>query len=119
MSNYFLFRVQEHGGETIIPFSCAFEQKLVDMPADEAAKYCAENQTIRQVNLHQLLFACCLTFSFYLIGTNALTTVNSLIPKIIKTGFSAIHLIYFFTAGPDEVHLCVYIVLARPCVDPL
>jgi obg-like ATPase 1 len=112
MSNYFLFRVQEHGGETIIPFSCAFEQKLVDMPADEAAKYCAENQTIRQVNLHQLLFACCLTFSFYLIGTNALTTVNSLIPKIIKTGFSAIHLIYFFTAGPDEVHLCVYIVLA-------
>lgn len=65
--------VQEHGGETIIPFSCAFEQKLVDMPADEAAKYCAENQ------------------------------ITSLIPKIIKTGFAAIHLIYFFTAGPDEV----------------
>lgn len=56
----FLFRVQEHGGETIIPFSCAFEQKLVDMPADEAAKYCAENQTIRQVNIYQLLLACCL-----------------------------------------------------------
>jgi obg-like ATPase 1 len=41
--------VKEHGGETIIPFSCAFEQKLVDMPEDEAAKYCAENQTARQV----------------------------------------------------------------------
>lgn len=27
----------------------------------------------------------------------------SAIPKIIKTGFSAINLIYFFTAGPDEV----------------
>jgi len=26
-----------------------------------------------------------------------------MIPKIIKTGFAAIHLIYFFTAGPDEV----------------
>nr|AAP43929.1 GTP-binding protein [Triticum aestivum] len=65
--------VKEHGGETIIPFSCAFEQKLVDMPEDEAAKYCAENQTA------------------------------SLIPKIIKTGFAAIHLIYFFTAGHDEV----------------
>ncbi|RLN04290.1 obg-like ATPase 1 [Panicum miliaceum] len=62
--------VQEHGGETILPFSCAFEQKLVDMPEDEAAKYCAENH---------------------------------MIPKIIKTGFAAIHLIYFFTAGPDEV----------------
>lgn len=65
--------VQEHGGETILPFSCAFEQKLVDMPEDEAAKYCAENQ------------------------------ITSMIPKIIKTGFAAIHLIYFFTAGPDEV----------------
>jgi len=43
--------VQEHGGETILPFSCAFEQKLVDMPEDEAAKYCAENQLTRQVNL--------------------------------------------------------------------
>jgi len=65
--------VQEHGGETILPFSCAFEQKLVDMPEDEAAKYCAENQ------------------------------LTSMIPKIIKTGFAAIHLIYFFTAGPDEI----------------
>ena len=43
--------MQEHGGETILPFSCAFEQKLVDMPEDEAAKYCAENQLTRQVNL--------------------------------------------------------------------
>ncbi|BAF23120.2 obg-like ATPase 1 [Oryza sativa Japonica Group] len=65
--------VQEHGGETIIPFSCAFERLLADMPPDEAAKYCAENQ------------------------------IASVIPKIIKTGFAAIHLIYFFTAGPDEV----------------
>lgn len=46
------FRVQEHGGETILPFSCAFEQKLVDMPEDEAAKYCAENQITRQDNPH-------------------------------------------------------------------
>jgi len=28
---------------------------------------------------------------------------HSALPKIIKTGFSAINLIYFFTAGPDEV----------------
>jgi obg-like ATPase 1 len=65
--------VQEHGGETIIPFSGVLEQKLVDMPEDEAAVYCKENQTI------------------------------SALPKIIKTGFTAISLIYFFTAGPDEV----------------
>ncbi|KAL2341552.1 hypothetical protein Fmac_009492 [Flemingia macrophylla] len=65
--------VQEHGGELIIPFSCALERNLADMPPDEAAKYCEENK------------------------------IQSALPKIIKTGFSAINLIYFFTAGPDEV----------------
>ncbi|KAL5731601.1 Obg-like ATPase 1 [Ranunculus cassubicifolius] len=65
--------VQEHGGEPIIPFSCAFERTLTDMPEDEVAKYCEENK------------------------------IQSALPKIIKTGFSAINLIYFFTAGPDEV----------------
>ncbi|CAN4085308.1 unnamed protein product [Withania somnifera] len=65
--------VQEHGGETIIPFSASVERNLADMPPDEAAKYCEENR------------------------------LQSCLPKIIKTGFSAINLIYFFTAGPDEV----------------
>ncbi|XP_024982382.1 obg-like ATPase 1 isoform X2 [Cynara cardunculus var. scolymus] len=65
--------VQEHGGEPIIPFSCALERNLSDMPQDEAAKYCEDNK------------------------------VQSALPKIIKTGFSAISLIYFFTAGIDEV----------------
>ncbi|KAL6197106.1 hypothetical protein ACLB2K_032718 [Fragaria x ananassa] len=65
--------VQEHGGEKIIPFSCALERNLADLPPDEAAKYCEENK------------------------------VESALPKIIKTGFAAINLIYFFTAGPDEV----------------
>jgi ribosome-binding ATPase YchF (GTP1/OBG family) len=36
----------------------------------------------------------------------------SALPKIIKTGFTAISLIYFFTAGPDEVS-------ASTCVDTL
>ncbi|XP_049383683.1 obg-like ATPase 1 isoform X2 [Solanum stenotomum] len=65
--------VQEHGGEIIIPFSAAVERNLADIPPDEAAKYCEENKLI------------------------------SCLPKIIKTGFAAINLIYFFTAGPDEV----------------
>ena len=29
--------------------------------------------------------------------------VTSALPKMIKTAFSTVHLIYFFTAGPDEV----------------
>lgn len=43
------------------------------MPDDEAAAYLKEQELI------------------------------SALPKIIKTGFNAVHLIYFFTAGPDEV----------------
>ncbi|WVY95189.1 hypothetical protein V8G54_034277 [Vigna mungo] len=41
---YLCARVQEHGGEQIIPFSCAFERNLSDLPPDEAAKYCEENK---------------------------------------------------------------------------
>lgn len=44
-----LSRVQEHGGEQIIPFSCALERNLADMPPDEAAKYCEENKVQRSV----------------------------------------------------------------------
>lgn len=65
--------VQANGGEPIIPFSGAFEQRLADMPEDERAKYEKEVGAV------------------------------SVLPKIITTGFKAIHLIYFFTAGSDEV----------------
>lgn len=65
--------VQEHGGEPIIPYSAQFEQEVFDMPSDEAEKHCEE------------------------VGA------TSMIPKIVTTGFKAIQLIYFFTAGPDEV----------------
>lgn len=65
--------VAAHGGEPIIPFSGAFENALVDLPEDEQDKFCKEQGA------------------------------PSALPKIITTGFRAIHLIYFFTAGPDEV----------------
>lgn len=66
--------VQSHGGGTMIPFSAALEENLVMMNDDaEREAYCKE------------------------------AGVQSALPKIITTGFSAIELIYFFTAGPDEV----------------
>jgi obg-like ATPase 1 len=75
--NKWLMKIAEwvaaHGGGKIIPFSGALESTLVDMPADEAAAHLA---TLKS---------------------------ESALPKIIKTGFSAIQLIYFFTAGEDEV----------------
>jgi len=66
--------VAAHGGGKIIPFSGKLESDFVDMPADEAAKLAEGEQKL-----------------------------ESALPKIIKTGFAAIHLIYYFTAGADEV----------------
>lgn len=57
----------------IIPFSGALELKLLDMPEDEAQRYCAENKT------------------------------QSALPKIITNGYKALNLHYFFTGGHDEV----------------
>lgn len=59
--------------DKMIPFSCEFEQKLVDMSDEDAAKYCEENGT------------------------------RSAMPRIIKTGYHALQLVHFFTAGADEV----------------
>lgn len=65
--------IQSHGKEPIIPFSGALEAKLFDMPPDEQESYCKEKET------------------------------QSILPKIIVQGFRSVHLIYFFTAGEDEV----------------
>ena len=59
--------------DPIIPYSGALESALLDMPDDEAQAYQKENE------------------------------VTSGLDKIVTTGFRAINLIYFFTAGADEV----------------
>ena len=59
--------------DPIIPYSGAFEADYLNMPEDEQKAYCKENE------------------------------IESCLEKIIKTGFKTINLIYFFTAGPDEV----------------
>jgi obg-like ATPase 1 len=68
--------VDEQTGEPLIPFSCSLELALAQLPTDEA----------REEHLKSL-------------GTG----VKSQIMKIVTTGFQAINLIYFFTAGEDEV----------------
>ena len=65
--------VKAHGGGTIIPFSGAFESELQDTPEDEKAQFQKDCE------------------------------MQTVLPKIVKTAFSTIHLIYFFTAGSDEV----------------
>lgn len=61
-------------GATIIPLSGAFEQKLMDMETEEERKAYIEE-----------------------------TKCTPALEKIIVQGYKALQLIYFFTAGPDEV----------------
>lgn len=61
--------VDNHGKDPIIPFSAAMESQLLEMPEDERQNFLDERQT------------------------------QSALSKIIRTGFHAIHLIYFFTVG--------------------
>uniref|UniRef100_A0A914ZV11 Obg-like ATPase 1 n=1 Tax=Parascaris univalens TaxID=6257 RepID=A0A914ZV11_PARUN len=56
-----------------IPFSGSLELKLMDMPEDERAKYLEEQGT------------------------------TSALEKIVRTGYKALQLEYFFTCGKDEV----------------
>ncbi|XP_006003587.1 obg-like ATPase 1 isoform X1 [Latimeria chalumnae] len=60
-------------GALVIPFSGALELKLQDMSDEEKQKYLEEYKT------------------------------QSALSKIIKAGYAALQLEYFFTAGPDEV----------------
>jgi len=57
----------------IIPWSAKLESALMEMEPDEAGDYLKEKST------------------------------TSALDKIITNGFKALHLEYFFTAGPDEV----------------
>merc|ERR1712212_1206035 len=60
-------------GAQLIPFSAAFETRAFNDDPAEFAKHCEESK------------------------------VSTILPKIIKAGFSMLQLQYFFTAGPDEV----------------
>lgn len=64
---------QNDPGAVCIPFSGALEHKLAEMPDDERKRWLDENKT------------------------------TSALEKIIVTGYKALQLIYFFTAGKDEV----------------
>jgi len=61
-------------GEVLIPFSAPFERDFIAMSPEEKTRFIAEHPG-----------------------------VNTILPKIILTGYAALNLIHFFTAGADEV----------------
>eukprot|EP00002_Diphylleia_rotans_P009373 TRINITY_DN194_c0_g1_i1.p1 TRINITY_DN194_c0_g1~~TRINITY_DN194_c0_g1_i1.p1 ORF type:complete len:395 (+),score=106.51 TRINITY_DN194_c0_g1_i1:85-1269(+) len=65
---------EKSGGETLIPFSGALESHLMSLPDDAARKAYCESKNLQ-----------------------------SALAKIITTGYHALRLAHFFTAGEDEV----------------
>lgn len=74
--------IQAHGGGAIIPYSVDYEQQLFD--AAEAKK--AGGAAVEESKTNETK-----------------PELPSMMSKIIKTGYKALDLIYFFTAGEDEV----------------
>merc|ERR1711915_100103 len=70
--------VQAHGGGPMIPYSGELESELQELDEAGVKAKCAE-----------------------------LGAEGSALPKMIKTAFELVHLIYFYTAGPDEVRAWV------------
>jgi len=66
--------IDEQTGEPMIPFSAQMETTLLSLTPEQQVEYLKENNNAK-----------------------------SQITKLVTTGFSAINLIYFFTAGTDEV----------------
>jgi len=65
--------IDTHGGGDLIPYSVAFELKWMNASPEEKEKITKETGAV------------------------------SALPKLIKTGYHALNLIHFFTAGEDEV----------------
>jgi len=70
--------VKEHGGGEVIPFSVEYEEELFE--AKKAGGAAAREAVIAA---HQ--------------------NCKSVLPRVIKVGYKALNLIYFFTAGEKEV----------------
>jgi obg-like ATPase 1 len=77
------------GSVPLIPFSCDLESRLSLLPSNAD----------REALLKEL-------------GT------SSVLPKIVVTGYKALQLIYFFTAGEDEVRAWTIRVRVRPAWHP-
>ena len=81
--------VESHGGGQIIPMSCEFENELFDLREDPAAQKAYLDECTQQaadLGLKGPQYEC-----------------KSVIPRLIRSGRTALNLQSFYTAGPKEV----------------
>jgi len=76
---------EKSAGDVMIPFSGALESKLGVLPTTEHAS--AIKETLEAQGL----------------AADMSPMPTSTLPKIVTTGYAALQLMYYFTAGPDEV----------------
>ena len=100
--------VKEHGGGTIIPFSGSFEFELQVTPDDQKKQFQVDQVRVAFPKSRlPVLPIVQSNYSLTLRKTDTLfywyQEMQTVLPKIVKTAFAMIHLIYFFTAGSDEV----------------
>lgn len=94
-----------------IPFSGAMELKLMEMPEDERSAFLKGQNTTRYVTLLPSFLErlICLFITFFCTRNSfvypscLLVAHFSALDKIVKTGYKALQLEYFFTCGKDEV----------------
>lgn len=81
--------VQSHGGGQIIPVSCEFEQKIYDFKDDIEGKKGYLKQCTEEA------------IAAGLKGPQA--EVKSMVPRLIRSGYTSLCLQSYYTAGPKEV----------------
>ncbi|CAB1417270.1 unnamed protein product [Pleuronectes platessa] len=82
-------------GALVIPFSGGLESQLQDASDEDRQKHCTEHKTQSGDKEY-------LNSSYPLIRAGSSVSTSALC-RIIRAGYAALQLEYFFTAGPDEV----------------
>eukprot|EP00955_Chlamydomonas_euryale_P069901 360622-Chlamydomonas_euryale.AAC.7 len=101
--------VKARGDDLVIPFSGAYENRLFDMPDDEAKALVAETKVpsmLPKIISNGFKVSLYTTYCKQAASMLATTAPPNLLCSLWEAsvwGPTAIHLIYFFTAGDDEV----------------
>jgi obg-like ATPase 1 len=99
--------VQEHGGGAMIPFSVEYEQRLYEAKkaAKEAGGELDTNVDVNHVSAiaNSEFLASFRTELSEEFGADNVKNIGSALPKIVKSGYTELNLIQFFTTGPTEV----------------
>uniref|UniRef100_A0AC34QYU5 Obg-like ATPase 1 n=1 Tax=Panagrolaimus sp. JU765 TaxID=591449 RepID=A0AC34QYU5_9BILA len=94
---------ENDNGAVLIPFSGAFELKLLDLEKEERDEFLKKNGTTSALDKIVKTGYKALQLEYFFTAGKDENATTSALDKIVKTGYKALQLEYFFTAGKDEV----------------